>query len=57
MSIQLFGPFNKIINEAATEVINGEIVHRAQDLVVTVLSSSISLIDSALGQGSKSYCT
>ena len=51
MSIQFLGPFNKISNETATEVINVGIVHKAEDIIVTVLNSSLNLVDTALVKG------
>jgi len=48
MAISILGPFNKIINQTTTQIVDGEIPKKVSDVVTTLVASSFDALDDTL---------
>jgi hypothetical protein len=50
MAISILGPFNKIINDTATEIVNSQLPDKVSGVLATLIKSSFSAVDNLLIQ-------
>lgn len=48
MALSILGPFNKIINDTATELISSKLTESIAGVINTVVTSSFSIVDETL---------
>jgi hypothetical protein len=50
MAISLLGPFNKIINDTATQIVDSDLPGKVSQVLTTLVSSSFGAVDDLLKQ-------
>jgi hypothetical protein len=50
MAISLLGPFNKIINDTATQIVDSDLPGKVSQVLTTVVTSSFGAVDDLLKQ-------
>jgi hypothetical protein len=48
MAVSLLGPFNKIINDTATQIVDTELPRKVSQVLTTVITSSFRAVDDLL---------
>ncbi len=48
MALSLLGPFNKIINQTAAQIVDSELPKKVSDVLTTVVSSSATVAEDLL---------
>jgi hypothetical protein len=48
MAISLLGPFNKVINETTTQIVDSEIPKKVSEVLTTFISSSSTVVEDLL---------
>jgi hypothetical protein len=48
MAISLLGPFNKIINDTTTQIVDSKLPNKISDVLTTFITSSFQLVDNTL---------
>ena len=50
MAVSLLGPFNKIINDTATQIVDSELLGKVSGVIATFVKSSLGAVDDLLKQ-------